>query len=212
MKSYSIGPTLTPHPFPLIPKPLQRISASILALRTDEHNQAKNTLTDDNRKKSNVVYASLRDVSKEAYHSLVEYGASFDLSAIESSANEKESSMCLSETRRSRLAYTGKNIWMTIRSNPELFEDITSEDQANSDNEAGDYLAFEGKKYRASAGGYVRADSARLLFLDYIDTRCSVGCPPSLRAVSGEGSRKPSVKEVSLSCLDLTQYYFFTSD
>eukprot|EP00804_Cyclotella_cryptica_P000737 CCRYP_001018-RA/>CCRYP_001018-RA protein AED:0.02 eAED:0.02 QI:978/1/1/1/0.71/0.62/8/2038/1234 len=83
---------------------------------------------------------------------------------------------------------------MTIRRHPELFEDVISEDRTSSSCE--DYLAFEGKKYQAIAGGYVRAVVARLVFLDYIDTRCNAGSAPRLHAVSVECERKPAVKEL----------------
>ena len=85
-------------------------------------------------------------------------------------------------------------MWMTIRSNPELFDDVIREESGNG----GDYLAFEGRKFQAAAGGYVRAVAAQLVCLDYIDTTCGAGVEsaPSLHAL-GECEREPSVKEVS---------------
>ena len=115
--------------------------------------------------------------------------------------------MLISETTRARLISKGKNIWMTIRGNPELFDDALSENfgnretmKNNGDDYGGDYLlAFEAKKYQAVAGGYVRSIVAQLVFLDYIDTRCdNVGRPPRLNpSLAGVDSKQPSVKEVS---------------
>jgi hypothetical protein len=158
-----------------------------LALRTDEHEKAQNTFTEERQKKSNSIYASLSESDKETYHALVRYGSNFDLSS---------NSLCakfMSETKRARLKSAGKNIWMSIRDNPELFEDAISEETVNG---GGDYLAFEGKKHQAVAGGYARAVAAQLVFLDYIDTRCSLARPSCLTALD-RGGKKPSVKEVS---------------
>ena len=102
----------------------------------------------------------------------------------------------MSETRRARLTSTGKNIWMTIRSNPELFDDVINDE---SDGEGDCLAAFEGRKYQAAAGGYVRAVAAHLVFLDYIDTLCDVESPTSLHAL-GKREREPSVKEVRRNC------------
>jgi hypothetical protein len=165
-----------------------------LALRSDEHEQAQNTLTDEKRKKSNAVFASLAEAAKETYHTLVRYGSKFDLSSVDSTRSSKDTP-CLSESRGARLISAGKNIWMTVRGNPELFDDSIAEEVGEKG--GGDYLAFEGRKHQAVAGGYVRAIAAQLVFLDYIDTRCAVGSPPGLNEMSGESGRKPSVKEVS---------------
>lgn len=174
----------------LLPIPLiQRISASILALRTDEHEKAQNTFIEERQKKSNSIYASLSESAKETYHALVHYGSKFDLSSADPS-----SSKAMSETRRARLSSAGKNIWMSIRNNPELFEDAMSDEAVNG---GGDYLAFEGKKHQALAGGYARAVAAQLVFLDYIDTRCSLGRPPCLSPGLEASGKQPSVKEVS---------------
>ena len=185
---------------------LQRISASVLALRTDDHEQAQNTLSEDKRRQSNSVYASLADSAKETYHALLAYGSQLDLSSSSdgtsssSGSSSPERQLKLSETQRARLVSKGKNMWMTIRGNPELFDDTLSEkigDKSNG-NDGGSYLAFEAKKYQAVAGGYVRSVVAQLVFLDYVDTRCSVGNPPRLNVASvGADEKQPSVKEVS---------------
>lgn len=168
---------------------IQRISAAVLALRTDEHEQSQNTFTEDKQKKSNSVYASLSESAKEAYHALVRYGSKFDLSSTDSSSSKN-----ISDTRRARLSSAGKNIWMTIRGNPDLFADIISKEAGIG---GGDYLIFEGKKYQAVAGGYARAVAAQLILVDYIDTRCELGSPPCLSALTGEREKNPSIKEVS---------------
>jgi hypothetical protein len=168
---------------------IQRISASILALRTDEHEKAQNIFTEERQKKSNSIFASLSESAKETYHALVRYGSNFDFS----SAPDASCSKFMGEKKRARLISGGKNIWMSIRDNPELFEDAISEETVNG---GGDYLAFEGKKHQAVAGGYARAVAAQLVFLDYVDTRCSLGRPSCLTALD-RGGKKPSVKEVS---------------
>ena len=187
---------------------LQRISASVLALRTDDHEQAQNTLTEDKRRQSNSVYASLADSAKETYHALLAYGSQLDLSSSSDGTSSSSSSgsssperqLKLSETQRARLVSKGKNIWMTIRGNPELFDDTLSENvgEKSNGNDGGDYLAFEAKKYQAVAGGYVRSVVAQLVILDYVDTRCSMGNPQRLNVASvGADEKQPSVKEVS---------------
>ena len=165
---------------------IQAISAAVLALRTDEHEQTQNTLTEAKRKKSNSIYASLSESAKETYHAMICYGSKFDMSCTDSSRSKS-----ISETRRARLLTLGKNIWMSIRANPDLFADINSKE---ADIGGGNYLAFEGKKHQAVAGGYARAVAAQLIFVDYIDTRCELGSPPSL---SAEREKNPSIKEVS---------------
>ena len=102
----------------------------------------------------------------------------------------------LEEGRRSRLLQYGRNLWMGIRNNPELFHDaIVSEDKVASDS-----VAFERRNDRAIASGYIRALAARLVFLNYIDSRCSTGVPPQLgKYITGHGGiplKSPSLQEL----------------
>ena len=89
---------------------------------------------------------------------------------------EDKDTLFLSEVRRSRMLGIGRNLSMAIRNNPELFNDMISEDKADG----GNLASFEGKKNKAVAGGYAQAIAARLVFLNYIDTRCSRGSRPDL--------------------------------
>ena len=154
----------------------------------------KDNIGDEEKKASNYAYAKLRDASARAYHSLVLYGSSADLSAQGSADDD---SGYLGEVRRSRLLDVGRNLWMAIRNNPGLFSDMNSGDKAA---DGGDFTSFEGKKARAVAGGYARAIAARLVFLNYIDTRCSIGRPPVLGDLTthsrGDNSRSPSLQEL----------------
>ena len=138
------------------------------------------------------AYGKLRSAAKKSYSSLVTYGATMDLS----SRMERDGAVYLEEGRRSRLLQFGRNIWMDIRNNPELFNDITmpSEDKLDSDGDSS-----EGRNDKAIASGYVRAIAARLVFLNYVDSRCKVGVPPKLRNsfnVHGETAESPSLQEL----------------
>ena len=159
----------------------QNISVSVSVMADDP----------SNRKKNNAIYASLREAAIKAYQSLVEYGSCMDLSVNKpTSSDEKDDhdsletdAIFLGEIRRSKLLTVGENLWMTVRSNPDLFNDMISRENDESENAKGsdDLIAsYEAKKHQAVAGGYVRAIAARLVFLDHIDTRSSMGCPPSL--------------------------------
>ena len=56
---------------------------------------------------------------------------------------------------------------------------------------------MEQKRQRAIAGGYIRTIAVRLIFLQYIDTRCSKGCPPTLHdRRDGNKAQTPSPKEL----------------
>jgi len=176
----------------------ESISVAILAQRKDQENTSNLNLDGEEKKKSNDAYAKLRNAAAEAYHSLVRYGSSMDLSS-QGSAQDDDGTAFLSEVRRSRLLDTGRSLWMSIRNNPELFNDIISEDKADESN--GDFVSFEGKKNKAAAGGYARGIAARLVFLNYIDTRCSIGRPPVLARGSSASrddgnSRSPSLQEL----------------
>jgi tetratricopeptide (TPR) repeat protein len=132
------------------------------------------------------AYAKLRDAATEAYTLLVEYGSTMDWSTIgkeQGSTEKKISSLFLSEARRKKLLDIGRSLWMTIRNNPELFNDsgiIPEEDESTVMVEGGSSLLFKDRQNKAVASGYARAIAARLIFVDYIDTRCSVGNPPRL--------------------------------
>jgi hypothetical protein len=109
---------------------------------------------------------------------------------------ERDDAVFLDEGRRSRLLQFGRNIWMDIRNNPELFNDITmpSEDKLDSDG-----VLSEGRNDKDIASGYVRAIAARLVFLNYVDSRCKIGVPPKLRnsfTVHGETADSPSLQEL----------------
>jgi len=171
----------------------ERISAAIIAQRKDQENAANLNLDSEEKKKSNDAYAKLRDSAAEAYNSLVLYGSSTDLSS--QGSPEDKGILFLSEVRRSRMLDIGRNLWMAIRNNPELFNDMISEDKADG----GNFVSFEGKKNKAVAGGYARAIAARLVFLNYIDTRCSIGRPPVLLHASAsreDCNRTPSLQEL----------------
>lgn len=142
----------------------------------------------DNDDKSDCkgAYGKLRNAATKAYNSLVNYGSSMDLS----SQIGNDDDAFLEEGRRSRLLQFGRNLWMDIRNYPELFHDTLSPE---------DSVRFEGRKDRAVASGYVRAIAARLVFLNYIDTRCSIGVPPELRkSFTGRGgtNKSPSLQEL----------------
>lgn len=114
-----------------------------------------------------------------------------DLSSNEKEQAEKNakndvvvmvSSLFLSESRRKKLLDVGRSLWMTIRNNPELFNDssiIPEKDESTV--VAGGSLLFKDRQNKAVASGYARAIAARLIFVDYIDTRCSVGIRPKLQ-------------------------------
>ena len=56
---------------------------------------------------------------------------------------------------------------------------------------------MEQKRQCVVAGGYIRIIAVRLIFLHYIDTRCSMSCPPTLHhRQDGNKSRIPSPKEL----------------
>jgi len=175
----------------------QSISVATLAHRKEEDNASRVSNNNDMnmnqiKKESNDAYGKLRDAAMKAYHSLVVYGSSLDLS---SQSVDKENSnnvvQQLSDVRRSRLLEMGRKLWMTIRNNPDLFNDMISQDSSKVDG-SGDFVtSFEGLKSKAVAGGYARAVAARLVFLNYIDTRCSVGgSTPQLHPVSDVASSK----------------------
>ena len=161
---------------------------AILTHRKDEQNASKSSKSEDcgDKKESNDAYAKLRDAAMKAYHSLVVYGSSIDLSAQSSATadNNNDGAVHLSEVRRARLLDVGKNLWMIIRNNPDLW----------AANESCDFVSFEGKKSKAIAGGYLRAISARLIFLPYIDTRCTLGRSPKLHC--GRDSNTASLREL----------------
>ncbi len=140
---------------------------------------------DDDKTDSKTVYEKLRNASMKSYNSLVMYGSSMDLSA--QIGNDDDTGF-LEEGRRSRLLQHGRNLWMGIRNNPELFHDtIVSEDKVESDS-----VAFKRRNDRAIASGYIRALAARLIFLNYIDSRCSTGIPPELgKSQTGHGDTSP---------------------
>lgn len=193
------------------------ISVAILVLRADKHDasssKSQQQLLQNNgtRKEIFESCAKLRDAAKEAYHSLVQYGRLFDLSASATEGGEDApkamelqdggstaNKVYLSEVRRSRLLNIGRNLWMTIRSNPDLFNDLIAEEKdVMGSGGGGDYLRYKGKKYRAIAAGYVRTIAARLVFLNYIDTRCSIGCPQSLHSsLNANQGKSPAVQEL----------------
>ncbi|KAL3802897.1 hypothetical protein ACHAW5_006192 [Stephanodiscus triporus] len=167
------------------------ISVAIFAQRKDEERAAKPDLNVDDAKKKNgnAAQARLRDAAARAYHSLVAYGSSMDLS-------EKNDGTFPSEARRSKFSDIGRNLWMNVRNNPELFSDVIHEDGAAG---GGDFASFEDRKNKAVAGGYARAIAARLILLNYIDTRCGVGRPPRLHDASSAGrdsGQLPSLQEL----------------
>lgn len=66
-----------------------------------------------------------------------------------------------------------RDLWKIIRANPDLFiDDIIARASPSS--------VEQQKRYRAIAGGYIRTIAVRLIFLRYIDTRCTTECPPIL--------------------------------
>jgi len=195
----------------------QSISVAILAQRkVEEHDASKPDLRDNNddEKKRDcddaaACHARLRDAAARAYHSLVAYGSSVDLSIVDEKYGGGAAGVAfLGEARRSRLSDVGRKLWMTIRNNPGLFSDTIPEDvgAAAGVGRAGDSASslFEGgRKDRAVAGGYARAIAARLVFLNHIDTRCGVGRPPKLRydassprSSSSSPSPPPSLQEL----------------
>lgn len=89
-----------------------------------------------------------------------------------------------------------RDLWKIIRTNPDLFNDIISDVTTNNfDITASSSL--EQKRQRAIAGGYIRTIAVRLIFLTYIDTRCSRGCPPTLHERhDGNKAHNPSPKEL----------------
>ena len=153
---------------------------------------------DETKRNGNVVYLRLRDAASKAYHALVAYGSSMDLSI-----EMKNDGRFLSEARRSKLLDVGRNLWMNIRNNPELFNDAIPQDGGAGGDE---FATFDGRKNMAAtiartvAGGYIRAIAARLVFLNYIDTRCGIGRPPKLHdpnSVQGDSARSsPSPQEL----------------
>jgi tetratricopeptide (TPR) repeat protein len=114
-----------------------------------------------------------------------------DLSSNEKEQAEKNakndvvvmvSSLFLSESRRKKLLDVGRSLWMTIRNNPELFNDSSMIPEVDESTVvAGRSLLFKDRQNKAVASGYARAIAARLIFVDYINTRCSVGIPPKLQ-------------------------------
>lgn len=154
-------------------------------------NERSNPIIDaEKRMNSNIIYANLRNSSFKAHKCLVEYGSVVDMSTQENGDDDhsingddfKENNPILCEDRRSKLMKFGKNLWIIVRSNPDLFNDIISRE--NGENDGGDesfISLFEGKKHQAVAGGYIRAIAARLVLLNYIDTGGRIGHPPSLR-------------------------------
>lgn len=155
---------------------------AILAQRKEEEQPAVNK---EQGGSNSSTYAKLRDAATEAYTLLVEYGSSMDLSSIgkEQGSTEKISSLFLSEARRKKLLDVGRSLWMIVRNNPELFNDSSSiiPEEDESTVVAGGSLLFKDRQNKAVASGYTRAIAARLIFVDYIDTRCSVGFPPKLQ-------------------------------
>lgn len=153
---------------------------------------------DETKRNGNVAYSRLRDAATQAYHALVVYGSSMDLSI-----EMKNDGVILSEARRSKLLDVGRNLWMNIRNNPALFNDAIPQDcGAGGD----DFASFNGRENMAEAiartvaGGYVRAIAARLILLNYIDTRCGIGRPPKLHdptSIQGDSARpSPSPQEL----------------
>jgi len=165
----------------------KRVADALTAMK----NERSNPIIDaEKRMNSNIIYANLRNSSFKAHKCLVEYGSVVDMSAREPDDDDhsingdefKENNPILGEDRRSKLMKFGKNLWIIVRSNPDLFNDIISRE--NGENNGGDesfISLFEEKKHQAVAGGYTRAIAARLVLLNYIDTRGRIGHPPSLR-------------------------------
>ena len=112
---------------------------AILAHRKDELSFS----TNEEDRKSNIADLQLRDAAATAYHSLVMYGSSVDLSATTSAEDDSNDTAVLSDTRRSRLLDIGRNLWMSIRNNPELFSGTISQDKAN---DGSDFASFEDKE------------------------------------------------------------------
>jgi hypothetical protein len=190
---------------------------AILAQRkVEEHDESKPDLRDNNDDEKErdgddaaACHARLRDAATRAYHSLVAYGSSVDLSIVDVKYDGGAAGVAfIGEARRSRLSDVGRKLWMTIRNNPGLFIDTIPEDFGSSTGVGGGGDSapplFEGgRKDRAVAGGYARAIAARLVFLNHIDTRCGVGRPPKLRydassprSSSSSPSPPPSLQEL----------------
>ena len=170
-----------------------------MAQGKEKDNVSNLNMNDKDKKKINAAYANLRDAAAKAYHALVIYGSSIDLSCQGEGSEAKDKSTdsvsTMSEARRSRLHDVGRNLWMTIRNNFELFNDMVGNTSSEAVGE--DFALFEGQKCKAVAGGYARVIAARLVFLDYIDTRCSIGRPPVLHDASlSDGRKSPSLQEL----------------
>lgn len=89
-----------------------------------------------------------------------------------------------------------RDLWKIIRTNPDLFNDVISDVTTNNFDSAAS-ISLEQKRQRAIAGGYIRTIAVRLIFLTYIDTRCSKGCPPTLHERrDGNKAHNPSPKEL----------------
>ena len=116
---------------------LKSISVAILAHRKDQENASNLNINGEKEKKSNDASAKLRHDSSKAYHSLVVYGSSSDLCSQGSA--EDNHTVFLSEAKRSRLLDVGRNLWMAIRNNPELFNDMNSGDKGA---DGGDFVSF----------------------------------------------------------------------
>eukprot|EP00986_Skeletonema_menzelii_P015530 scaffold11957_cov146-Skeletonema_menzelii.AAC.2 len=89
-----------------------------------------------------------------------------------------------------------RDLWKIIRTNPDLFNDVIS-DVTTTNFDIGASSSLEQKRQRAIAGGYIRTIAVRLIFLEYIDTRCSKGCPPTIHDGRDDNkAHSPSPKEL----------------
>ena len=175
---------------------------AILAQRKEDDKSSENDTVDTNdedKKKANEAYSTLRDAAMKAYHSLVVYGSSMDLSAQSGDSNISNSDdevVLLSETRRKRLLTAGRKLWMEIRGNPEIFSDMVLSSSQVDSSQSVDVSSYEGKKSKAIAGAYARAVTARLVFLNYIDTRSSIGRAPELFNGEWDDTKTASLQEL----------------
>ena len=113
----------------------QSIYAAILAQpKVEEHNASKPDLIDNNDEKKRdgdkaaACHTRMRYAATRAYHSLVAYGSSVDLSVVGENYDGGAGVAFLGEARRSRLSEVGRKLWMTIRNNPGLFNDTFPKD------------------------------------------------------------------------------------
>ncbi|KAK1740177.1 hypothetical protein QTG54_009127 [Skeletonema marinoi] len=164
------------------------ISEAILAFRKEEQGNESMAKEAGGTNNDGSAYVKLRDAAVEAYQTLVEYGSLLDLSLDMAPLNKR---------RCEKLEKIGRDLWKIIRTNPDLFNDVISDVTTNTFDIAAASSMMEQKRQRAIAGGYIRTIAVRLIFLQYIDTRCSKGCPPTLHDRSdGNKAQTPSPKEL----------------